>query len=198
NGPPIQEPQSSKDRYEQRKGGKFSSRSQNKESMTINAMPVKFKGKVADKTIEKKNVPKETEQRRLTLKEMQAKQYPFLDSDVSGIFDDLVEAKLIELPEMKHPKEAGRVNDPKYCKYHRLVGHPIHDCFVFKDKVMQLTHQGKFSLEESSATANHISEACNMKNEHEAPLEENNRPEVETHHVDNDSMMVFTDEDLLL
>ncbi|CAA0830179.1 Unknown protein, partial [Striga hermonthica] len=27
---------------------------------------------------------------------------------------------------------------------------------------------------------------------------ENNRPEVETHHVDNDSMMVFTDEDLLL
>ncbi|CAA0813575.1 Unknown protein, partial [Striga hermonthica] len=48
------------------------------------------------------------------------------------------------------------------------------------------------------ATANHISKACNMTNEHEAPLEENNRPEVETHHVDNDSMMVFTDEDLLL
>ncbi|CAA0806667.1 Unknown protein, partial [Striga hermonthica] len=49
NGPPIQEPQSSKDRYEQRKGGKFSSKPQNKESMTINAMPVKFKGKSADK-----------------------------------------------------------------------------------------------------------------------------------------------------
>ncbi|CAA0822242.1 Unknown protein, partial [Striga hermonthica] len=198
NGPPIQEPQSSKDRYEQNKGGKFSSKPQNKESMMINAMPVKFKEKAADKAIEKKDVPKETEQRRLTLKEMQAKQYPFLDSDVSCIFDDLMEAKLIELPEMKRPEEAGRVNDPKYCKYHRLVGHPIHNCFVFKDKVMQLTHQGKISLEESSATANHISEACNMTNKHEAPLEENNLPEVENHHVDNDSMMVFTDEDLLL
>ncbi|CAA0821418.1 Unknown protein, partial [Striga hermonthica] len=107
NGPPIQEPQGSKNRYEQKKGDKFSSKSQNKESMTINVVPVKFKGKTVDKAVEKKDVLKKTEQRRLTLKEMQAKQYPFLDSDVSGIFDDLMEAKLIELPDMKRPEEAG-------------------------------------------------------------------------------------------
>ncbi|KAL0447774.1 UNVERIFIED_CONTAM: hypothetical protein Slati_1905300 [Sesamum latifolium] len=79
------------------------------------------------------------------------KQYPFLDSDVSGIFDDLLNANLIELPEMKRPEEAGKTDDPKYCKYHRLVGHPIHDCFIFKDKVMQLARQGKISLEEDNA-----------------------------------------------
>ncbi|KAL0294903.1 UNVERIFIED_CONTAM: hypothetical protein Sradi_6862400 [Sesamum radiatum] len=56
---------------------------------------------------------------------MQARQYPFLDSDVSGIFDDLLETNLIDLPEMKRSEEAERKVDPKYCKYHRLVGQAI-------------------------------------------------------------------------
>ncbi|KAL0440412.1 UNVERIFIED_CONTAM: hypothetical protein Slati_2524200 [Sesamum latifolium] len=43
----------------------------------------------------------EKPQRKLTLKEMQARQYPFLDSDVSEIIDDLLEANLIDLPKMK-------------------------------------------------------------------------------------------------
>ncbi|KAL0294432.1 UNVERIFIED_CONTAM: hypothetical protein Sangu_3218500 [Sesamum angustifolium] len=87
---------------------------------------------------------------------MQAKEYLFLDSNVLGIFDDLFEANLIDLPKMKRPEEAERKDDPKYCKYHRLVGHTIQDCFVFKDKVMQLAHQGKLSLEEDSAATNAI------------------------------------------
>ncbi|KAK4385723.1 hypothetical protein Sango_2696300 [Sesamum angolense] len=45
----------------------------------------------------KTNVPYERSQRKLTLKEMQAREYPFLDSDVPGIFDDLLEANLINL-----------------------------------------------------------------------------------------------------
>ena len=88
---------------------------------------------------------------------MQEKNYPFLESDVPGIFDDLVKEKLIDLPEMKRPDEAGKVNDPNYCKYHRLVGHPIEKCFVFKDKVMELASQGKILLEEDKVTTNQIS-----------------------------------------
>ncbi|KAL0305091.1 UNVERIFIED_CONTAM: hypothetical protein Sangu_3052200 [Sesamum angustifolium] len=57
---------------------------------------------------------------------------------------------------MKRPKEAEQEDDPKYCKYHCLVGHVIQDCFVFKYKVMQLARQGKISLEEDSATTNVI------------------------------------------
>ncbi|KAL0439903.1 UNVERIFIED_CONTAM: hypothetical protein Slati_2473300 [Sesamum latifolium] len=87
---------------------------------------------------------------------MQARQYPFLDSDVSGIFDDLLEANHIDLPEMKRPEEAERRDDPKYCKCYCLVGHAIQDCFVFKDKVMQLAHQGKIFLEEDSVATNAI------------------------------------------
>ncbi|KAK4407854.1 hypothetical protein Sango_0366400 [Sesamum angolense] len=88
---------------------------------------------------------------------MQEKQYPFLNSDVLGIFDYLVDANLIELSEMKQSKEAGQIDDPKYCKYHRLIGYSIQDFFVFKDKVMQLARQGKISLEEDSATTNLMS-----------------------------------------
>ncbi|KAK4404340.1 hypothetical protein Sango_0802600 [Sesamum angolense] len=54
----------------------------------------------------------ERQQRKLTLKEMQAREYPFLDSNVSGIFDDLLEANFIDLPEMKRPEEAERKDDP--------------------------------------------------------------------------------------
>ncbi|KAL0449527.1 UNVERIFIED_CONTAM: hypothetical protein Slati_1509100 [Sesamum latifolium] len=122
----------------------------------VNVAPFKLKGIAKDSIAPKNNVPYEKPQRKLTLKEMQARQYPFLDSDVPGIFDDLLEANLIDLPEMKRPEEAERKDDPKYCKYHCLVGHAIQDCFVFKDKVMQLASQGKISLEEDSAAANVI------------------------------------------
>ncbi|KAL7152972.1 hypothetical protein ABFS83_04G134500 [Erythranthe nasuta] len=137
-----------------RKGGRVFSKTSSKESLAVNATPIKFQGKVNGNNEEKQDFSQE--RRRLTLKEMQAREYPFLDTDVAGIFDDLLGLKLIELPEMKRPEEANKTEDPKYCKYHRLVGHRIHDCFVFKDKVMQLARQGKLSLEEVSATTNFI------------------------------------------
>ncbi|KAL0418919.1 UNVERIFIED_CONTAM: hypothetical protein Sradi_1305400 [Sesamum radiatum] len=68
---------------------------------------------------------------------MQARQYPFLGSAVSRIFGDLLEANLIDVPKIKRPEEAEQKDGLKNCKYHRLVGHAIKDCFVFKDKVMQ-------------------------------------------------------------
>ncbi|KAL0359907.1 UNVERIFIED_CONTAM: hypothetical protein Sangu_0840100 [Sesamum angustifolium] len=87
---------------------------------------------------------------------MQARQYPFLDSNVSEIFDDLLDANLINLPEMKWPKKSERKDDSKYCKYHSLVEHAIQDCFLFKDKVMNLARLGKISLEEDSMVTNAI------------------------------------------
>ncbi|KAL0440125.1 UNVERIFIED_CONTAM: hypothetical protein Slati_2495500 [Sesamum latifolium] len=124
--------------------------------MAVNVASFKLKGIAKDNIAPKNNVPYEKPQRKLTLKETQARQYPFLDSNVPRIFDDLLETNLIDLPEMKRPEEAERKDDPKYCKYHRLVGHAIQDCFVFKNKVMQLARQGKISLEEDSAAANVI------------------------------------------
>ncbi|KAL0373897.1 UNVERIFIED_CONTAM: hypothetical protein Sradi_3305400 [Sesamum radiatum] len=155
-GPPIQEPRKFKEKQEAKKGGKSFSKPPTKEAMAMNTTPFKLRGKSNDTSGEKKDAPQERWPRKLTLKEIQTKQYPFLDSDVSEIFEDLLNANVIELPEMKRPEEAGKTDDPKYCKYHRLVGHLIHDCFIFKDKIMQLARQGKISVEEDNATSDLI------------------------------------------
>ena len=85
---------------------------------------------------------------------MQEKQYPFPDSDISNMLDHLLELKLIELPEMKRPEEADQKNDPKYCKYYHLVGHPIKQCFVLKDKIIKLADQGKITFNDEAVTSN--------------------------------------------
>ena len=37
---------------------------------------------------------------------------------------------------MKRSEKADQTNDLKYYKYHRLIGHPIEQCFVLKDKIL--------------------------------------------------------------
>jgi hypothetical protein len=73
---------------------------------------------------------------------MQEKQYPFPDSDVSKMLDYLLTLKVIELPKMKRPEEANQANDPKYCKYLRLVSHLVERCFVLNNKIMELARPG--------------------------------------------------------
>ena len=91
---------------------------------------------------------------KVYLKERQEKIYPFLDSDVSSILDELLKSKLIQLSESKRPKKANRVNDPNYCKYHRLISHPIEKCFVLKDKIMELYKEGKVEFNDEVASSN--------------------------------------------
>ena len=101
-----------------------SAKNDNKESMSVNVSPAKF---TTNKGV-KQNMRTTFQARpnqKSTLKEMQVKKYLFLDSDVSKIFDELLELKLIDLPEMKRPDEVGKTDDPNYCKYHRLVSHPL-------------------------------------------------------------------------
>lgn len=69
----------------------------------------------------------------------EAKTYLFLNLNISGMFDDLFEGNFVELLEIKRLEKATRTIGPKNCKYHHLVGHPIHD-FIFKEKVMELAY----------------------------------------------------------
>ncbi|KAL2227965.1 UNVERIFIED_CONTAM: hypothetical protein Sindi_1776200 [Sesamum indicum] len=172
----------------------------------MNVALFKLKSIAKDNVSPNNNVPYEKPQRKLTLKEMQARQYLFLDFDVSRIFDDLLEANLIDLLEMKQPEEAERRDDPKYYKYHHLVGHAIQDCLVFKDMVMQLARQGKISLEEDSARTNLVSTKCGFSDVKKASCDA-------THTINKDELLenkdsfkadecmstiTFTDEDLFL
>ncbi|XP_070010656.1 uncharacterized protein [Nicotiana sylvestris] len=131
--PPIYEPLKVKDKQKIKKVGKFFSKSESKESMNVIASPLK-----------------------VTTKEMQPKEYPFLDFDVIAIFEELLELKLIELPKMKRLDEVGRTNDPNYCKYHRLIGHPMEKCFIFKEKVMDLATEGKILPEDEKESSNQV------------------------------------------
>ncbi|KAL0446353.1 UNVERIFIED_CONTAM: hypothetical protein Slati_1763200 [Sesamum latifolium] len=97
-GPPIQDLRRTKEKQEIKKGGKPFSKAPSKESMPVNVAPFKLKGIAQDSVTPKNNVPCEKPQRKLTLNKMQARQYLFLDSDVPEIFDDLLEANLIDLP----------------------------------------------------------------------------------------------------
>ncbi|KAG9458562.1 hypothetical protein H6P81_003070 [Aristolochia fimbriata] len=58
---------------------------------------------------------------KFTLKDRQAKTYPFPDSDVPGMLEQLLEKNLLQLPEAKRPEDVGKSSDPNYCKYHRLA-----------------------------------------------------------------------------
>ena len=55
---------------------------------------------------------------------------------------------------MKRPNEVDKVDDPNYCKYHRLDSHPIEKCFILKDKIMELYKEGKIEFEEEITTSN--------------------------------------------
>ncbi|CAL8991155.1 unnamed protein product, partial [Prunus brigantina] len=118
-----------------------------KEAMTINTVPVKISTRDKKREVKRMESPREVDRRRRTLKELEEKTYPFPDSDVAGMLEDLLEKKVIELPECKRPEEMNRVNDPKFCKYHRIVSHPVEKCFVLKELIMNLARQGRIELD---------------------------------------------------
>ena len=133
-----------KERKDVKKGDKFS-KPMIKESMAIVAEPVRIFTK--EKKEERMRGPsQESERCRLMLKEMKEKTYPFPDSDVPGMLEDLLEKEIIKLPECKRPEEMGRTNDLKYCKYHRVVNHTVEKCFVLKDLILRLAKEGKILL----------------------------------------------------
>ncbi|PIN05644.1 hypothetical protein CDL12_21814 [Handroanthus impetiginosus] len=157
-----------------------------KESIAIKVATVKFP------TTEKKNNDKIENQRasssKRTLKEMQEKEYPFPDSDVPYIFDELLARKLIELPQPKRQEEVGKTNDPKYCKYLQVVSHPIEKCFVFKDKIMALAKDKKIVLNTEDEPLKHeVKTAYIISCEEKSPRS-----------VPCCATITFSDEDLLL
>ena len=41
----------------------------------------------------------------------------------------------------------GRVNDPNYYHYHRIINHPMEKHFILKDLIMKLIKQGRIHLD---------------------------------------------------
>jgi len=90
--------------------------------------------------------------KRPTLKEFQEKKYPFPDSDLLGMLDDLLEKRVIELPEPKLSEEVGRTTDPKYYQYHGIVSHPLEKRGTLKERIMRLAKEGRIILDLDETT----------------------------------------------
>ncbi|KAM1163630.1 hypothetical protein ACFX2G_023710 [Malus domestica] len=115
-----------------------------KEAMTVNTAPVKISTR--GKAIQTEAFH-DQEMRRRTLKELEEKIYPFPDSDVVAMLDDLLDKKVISLPECRRPEEMNRTDSPRYCKFHRFISHPTEKCFVLKDLIMKLAQKGIIELD---------------------------------------------------
>ncbi|KAG9446452.1 hypothetical protein H6P81_012580 [Aristolochia fimbriata] len=69
---------------------------------------------------------------KFTLKDRQAKTYPFPDSDVPGMLEQLLERTC--------------------CSFQKPKGHPTEKCFVLKDRILELVTQGRIILETDDNT----------------------------------------------
>jgi len=69
--------------------------------------------------------------RRSMLRGFEENECPYFESDALEILHMLLKKGPIELSESKSPQKVRRTNDPKYCKYHRIISHPIEKCNVF-------------------------------------------------------------------
>ena len=54
----------------------------------------------------------------------------------------------MELPESKRLKGIRKTSGPNYCKHHRVIDYPTEMCKAFKAQVLQLTKEGKITLDE--------------------------------------------------
>ena len=84
------------------------------------------------------------------LRDSEKNEYSYSEYDAPKMLDKLFEKGPVELPESRYPKEIGRTNDPKYCKYHRIVSHPTEKCKPFRRQVLQLINERKITLDEES------------------------------------------------
>ncbi|KAM1243697.1 hypothetical protein ACFX2G_035923 [Malus domestica] len=74
---------------------------------------------------------------------------------MEAMLDDFLEKKVIELPECKRPEKMNRINNPKYCKYHRIMSHPVGKYFVLKELIMKLAQQGRIELDLEDTVVTH-------------------------------------------
>jgi len=59
--------------------------------------------------------------------------YSFKNEHVVSLFKLLQKSNKLKLPEARRPEEVEKIDDPTYCLYHRMLGHPTKNCYIFKD-----------------------------------------------------------------
>ena len=66
------------------------------------------------------------------------KNYSFKDEHVDSLFKLLNKSNRLKLPEVRRLEDVGKTDNPNYCLYHRMLGHPTKSCYIFKDILQDL------------------------------------------------------------
>ena len=74
------------------------------------------------------------------------RQYSSKDEHVVTIFHLFNKGNKLKLPETRHPKELGCMNDPNYCLIHGMVHHFTSRCYILKDKIQALVDASVLTL----------------------------------------------------
>ena len=102
---------------------------------------------------------------KLTLKEIKKMKYSFHDDDVEGIFNELMKEKAIQLPEPKRPSKVDKIDDPKYCCYHRIVSHPLSECYILKNIIQKMINDGEIEVDSFSQAPTTASNSISLLEE---------------------------------
>jgi hypothetical protein len=76
-----------------------------------------------------------------TLKARKNKPYSFLKRKTARIFEQTMKSGLT-LPIYKRPADINKADEGEFCPYHRVLGHTIEECWVFKDLVERGCNDG--------------------------------------------------------
>ena len=62
----------------------------------------------------------------------------------------------LKIPEARHHEEMSKTDEPNYCLYCRMLGHPIKSCYIFKDVLQALIDANVLKLrpKQKKVTAN--------------------------------------------
>ena len=66
------------------------------------------------------------------------KLYSFKDEHVVSLFKLLQKSNRLKLSEIRRSEEVGKTDDPNYYLYHRMLGFPTKNCYIFKDVLQPL------------------------------------------------------------
>ena len=86
---------------------------------------------------------------RPSLEEIKNRKHSFTKESVPKLFERLMK-KGLDLPRIKRPNQVGKTDDPKYCPYHRIVSHPIEECWIFNEWLETQHQRGTIQLPTSA------------------------------------------------
>jgi len=66
------------------------------------------------------------------------KLFSFKDKHLISLFKLLQKSNQLKLPKIRRPEEVEKSDDPSYYLYHRMLGHPTKNCYIFKDVLQAL------------------------------------------------------------